>query len=1064
MKYFLLFILLISSSLSAQYPFQDFKVEHYDVQKGLSNDFVFNIHQSLEGFIWMNGYNGFSRFDGLHFENFSAKTNNLIKANNMTGTFAETADSSMWFCSASDGLIQYKHGELKSYMTEQPNLFYRGKTKSGGLIISLGGGSTGKYAVFDIKTKKYRVINRKQMLIERYFVFNSNDSTISKWIVDSNKLYIRDHKGNLNPVNFKTKRPIDLVYCLFMRDSKGRTWMTTADGLYYWDENQMNVYPGMESVRSEQPNPSFGMMVEDKEQGLWVSAGNGKLAYKPEESERFYEFPSTYLNFQTLHNITVDREGNIWIASDRGIFKIYRSKIRNYASQEGIENNRVSAVCQSGPNSFLVVNPYNRVYQLENNIIKPLLAENKFMAEKVGATAFHAFTDSKNNQWICCAGLIIKFTGNKQKYFSVKGNETVRYACEGNDGKVYFGVSFTGIGFINEKDEFQYLNFPGVDFSQYYISFIRQLKDGTWLVGTYRTGVYFISPSGKVTNDDLFSDANGIPVFSSHIDSTEPDAIWFSTGKGLIKYKNGKKWAIENNAKIPELSLFQILPDKSGKWWFPNNNGILYAEKKDIDLFVSNEKNSIKWGMLNEGDGMNNRQCVGARHSIVTKDGRLMILSIGGLVEINPEKITTNSIPPLLAVNKMSVDDSAYFQNESIHVSPGNHRYIFYYSVLSFTAPEKNQIQFRLVGYDTGWIRSSGDTKAFYTNLPPGKYQFEVLASNNDGVWAKSPATFTFMVEPFYYQTIWFRFLILLASLAVLYFFINWRTNATKQKNILLEKEVARQTAELRESLETLKSTQSQLIQSEKMASLGELTAGIAHEIQNPLNFVNNFSEVNAELIEEAQKEMNSGNQSSLAELLGDIKANSEKITFHGNRADAIVKSMLQHSRKTSAQKELTDINALCDEYLRLAYHGLRAKEKSFNAQFETDFDLSLPKVNVVSQDIGRVILNLINNAFYAVNERYKKEGKEGYVPQVRVSTRQVGDQIEITVTDNGGGIPPNIREKIFQPFFTTKPTGEGTGLGLSMSYDIITKGHGGKMEVVSKEGEGSSFILQIPM
>jgi signal transduction histidine kinase len=300
-------------------------------------------------------------------------------------------------------------------------------------------------------------------------------------------------------------------------------------------------------------------------------------------------------------------------------------------------------------------------------------------------------------------------------------------------------------------------------------------------------------------------------------------------------------------------------------------------------------------------------------------------------------------------------------------------------------------------------------------------------------------------------------FSILIGVIALL-LFRNVRQSRLANSSLIEQKE------KLQKTLDELKSTQSQLIQSEKMASLGELTAGIAHEIQNPLNFVNNFSEVNAELIEEAQREAGSGNQDTLNELLGDIKANSEKITFHGNRADAIVKSMLQHSRKTSAQKELTDINALCDEYLRLAYHGLRAKEKSFNAQFETDFDLSLPKVNVVSQDIGRVILNLINNAFYAVNERYKKEGKEGYVPQVKVSTRQVGDQIEITVTDNGGGIPPNIREKIFQPFFTTKPTGEGTGLGLSMSYDIITKGHGGKMEVVSKEGEGSSFILQIPM
>jgi signal transduction histidine kinase len=281
-----------------------------------------------------------------------------------------------------------------------------------------------------------------------------------------------------------------------------------------------------------------------------------------------------------------------------------------------------------------------------------------------------------------------------------------------------------------------------------------------------------------------------------------------------------------------------------------------------------------------------------------------------------------------------------------------------------------------------------------------------------------------------------------------------------KKSRILLQQ----QKNELEQSLRQLKTTQTQLVQAEKMASLGELTAGIAHEIQNPLNFVNNFAELNAELIDELATEANKGNLEEVKLLAKDIKENETKINHHGKRADAIVKNMLQHSRKTSGQKEFTDINALCDEYLRLAYHGLRAKEKSFNAQFETDFDLSLPKVNVVSQDIGRVILNLINNAFYAVNERYKKEGKEGYVPQVNVSTRQVGDQIEITVTDNGGGIPPNIREKIFQPFFTTKPTGEGTGLGLSMSYDIITKGHGGKMEVVSKEGEGSSFILQIPM
>ncbi len=288
-----------------------------------------------------------------------------------------------------------------------------------------------------------------------------------------------------------------------------------------------------------------------------------------------------------------------------------------------------------------------------------------------------------------------------------------------------------------------------------------------------------------------------------------------------------------------------------------------------------------------------------------------------------------------------------------------------------------------------------------------------------------------------------------------------------KQKE---ETEVQKKNAE--EALIELKATQAQLIQSEKMASLGELTAGIAHEIQNPLNFVNNFSEINNELIEEL-KSQKSNPDSYLEkndendEILNDIFQNNEKISFHGKRADAIVKGMLQHSRISSGQKELTDINALTDEYLRLAYHGLRAKDKSFNATLKTDFDEGIGNINIVSQDIGRAILNLITNAFYAVNERQKREGV-GYEPTVAISTVSIqpplgGRSVQVKVTDNGGGIPQKILDKIFQPFFTTKPTGQGTGLGLSLAYDII-KAHGGEIKVKTKEEEGSEFIIRLPI
>jgi signal transduction histidine kinase len=303
-------------------------------------------------------------------------------------------------------------------------------------------------------------------------------------------------------------------------------------------------------------------------------------------------------------------------------------------------------------------------------------------------------------------------------------------------------------------------------------------------------------------------------------------------------------------------------------------------------------------------------------------------------------------------------------------------------------------------------------------------------------------------------------FLIAGIGVLLLLAIIFYRNNRQKHKaKVKIEK-----------AYDDLKATQQQLIQSEKMASLGELTAGIAHEIQNPLNFVNNFSDVNKELVDELKTELATGNLQVATGIADDIKANEEKINHHGKRADAIVKGMLQHSRSSSGVKEPTDINELADEYLRLAYHGLRTKDSSFNAKANTDFDRSIEKIKVVPQDIGRVILNLINNAFYAVDEKRKQNSNarpddpvgRGYEPVVSISTIRNNGKVEIKVADNGKGIPQKVLDKIFQPFFTTKPTGQGTGLGLSLAYDIV-QAHRGELKVETKEGEGSVFIVQLP-
>ena len=287
------------------------------------------------------------------------------------------------------------------------------------------------------------------------------------------------------------------------------------------------------------------------------------------------------------------------------------------------------------------------------------------------------------------------------------------------------------------------------------------------------------------------------------------------------------------------------------------------------------------------------------------------------------------------------------------------------------------------------------------------------------------------------------------------------RQQALNQQ-IILEQEVKRQTADLTKTLQSLKSTQSQLIQSKKMASLGELTAGIAHEIQNPLNFVNNFSEVNKELLIEMKEEIDKGDLEEVKLIVNDVISNEEKISHHGKRADSIVKGMLQHSKASTGKKDLIDVNALVEECIRLSYHGIRAKDKKFNVAIATELDGSIDKISVVPQDISRVLINLLNNAFYAVDEK-KRQLNGMYEPAVTVYTKKLEGKVEIQVNDNGNGIPQNIVDKIFQPFFTTKPTGQGTGLGLSLSYDII-KAHGGEIKIESKEGEGSEFVIQLPL
>ena len=612
------------------------------------------------------------------------------------------------------------------------------------------------------------------------------------------------------------------------------------------------------------------------------------------------------------------------------------------------------------------------------------------------------------------------------KASNVLDDRTVNSLLFGKDGIIWIG---TNLGSLNRFDSKNGKFISYLDKKEGFSCIISLYEDShnrLW-AGTYLSGVFLVNKNSGFLKH--LTERDGLS--SNDIRGISEDKIgniWFSTSHGLSKL-NTYNDQITNYTSINGLPVIQttgIYKDSKGLFYVPFKNGV---------------------------------------------------------IPFDPDNIVGNKVPPEVVIESLKYQqagnnkDSILFTErlQQISLKHNENKVSFQYVALHFSNALLNQYACKLDGYDKEWIPAGALRMATYTNLSPGHYTFHVKASNSDGVWNEQGDQFSFTILPPWWLTWWAYGLYL-----IIFSIIGWRIHLFQQKRtIRIERDRTRdrelaQAKEIEKAYTDLKSTQSQLIQSEKMASLGELTAGIAHEIQNPLNFVNNFSDINTELIEELSVEIENGNFEEVKAIANSIGENEKKINHHGKRADAIVKGMLQHSRSNGGVKEPTDINALADEYLRLAYHGLRAKDKSFNATMITDFDKSIGNINVIPQDIGRVILNLITNAFYACNigkstkvetqhaaslQAPSSQTPPDYNPTVTVSTKNRGDRVEISIHDNGPGIPSHILDKIFQPFFTTKPTGQGTGLGLSMSYDIVMA-HGGELKVETEEDKGCEFII----
>jgi signal transduction histidine kinase/ligand-binding sensor domain-containing protein len=888
-------------------------------------------------------------------------------------------------------------------------------------------------------------------------------------------------------------------------DSKGRLWILTAGGLSLFNPitqtftnyaaGSFKNYPGTEY----HPLNEYAIK-EDKQGNLWCNSMAGLVCFNiiTKEFTQYTANPKsqTGLTENDVYNLMMDRSGILWFGiAQEGLqwmdtkhhrFKKYNNgseaahvfkggHVNSFAKANdgsiwlGTEHGLYRWLPQQDSFQFVKFDPYTN----ENTLVKRICCDSKELIW-FSTYNFSPYNDAAGHKGLYC----FNFVTGKLINYRYRQNDTtslisdaVSYIYEDHLGDIWIGTDGAGICRFNRHTQ-SFTRFPfrkhftnpdihgALDDGQ--VQCIYEDKEGTLWVGTNIGGLNrfdrqkgtFISYAGK------------LPGFRDVITINEDSKgkLWAGTAWG---------------------GLFELAKNRDSIKVFTEKDGLSYdgatatAEDSTGNIWI-NSPRSIS--ILNPENGQVHTiadisDLYMYIHAIVqTNTGDLLISTNDGFIALNPNDYALDTNAPIVNIEKIHLTEFVNNKpkDSAIMIDGANpykfkyneNRVGFQYVGLYYEDATGTQYAYKLDGYDKDWIQAGTQRSVTYTNLAPNTYIFHVKAANSDGVWSKD-VSIPFTITPPWWKTWWAYGLYVVVLVAAIWLFVAYRSRQLKQANRILEEKVTDRTTQLKQSLEDLKATQAQLIQSEKMASLGELTAGIAHEIQNPLNFVNNFSEVNRELIAEMKEEINKGNIDGIKLLTNDLDENEEKIILHGKRADSIVKGMLQHSRASSGQKELTDINKLADEYLRLSYHGMRAKDKSFNADFKIDFDENIGKTSVVPQDIGRVLLNLYNNAFYAVSKPSDSLKGAQYKPLVSVTTKKINSPsgfggIEIKVSDNGSGIPQTIVDKIFQPFFTTKPTGQGTGLGLSLAYDIV-KAHGGEIKVNTKEGEGSEFVIQLP-
>ena len=1095
------------------------------------NSLIVDMKQDKLGFFWLlTNTSGLQKFDGVKIQSFlnDPGNPNSISSGQVSSLIID-ADNIIWLGIHGSGLdrldpstntfTHFRHNPTDGFSLGNDTVNTILEDHSGNLWIGTNQGldlldrKTGTFTHYSNKNNDpdgnsypqvFKIYEDRNGILWIYGRSSAKDHISPGALNRFDPITIKFTPYFQDPAKANNGIPAKFIKDIY-EDSKNNFWIVTDAGLYAMDRNTgkcTRYYPDPfnSSTLSQSPVAKAAVsdimfVTEDSSGAFWVGMGEkGLNRYDPVTKTSmhfgvFYDFllvsasnkmdTATGLNIPFIINGVSSKDGLFWVLGLGGLSQLNYKKTT--FPFENISKAALSLYLEANGKILWIGTDKGLVRKDLATQKEKLLVFNPKDNKTRDKYIFSIAADEDGNLWLGTGTGLLKFDPVTKKYIQYKHDPKNPGSISGNNvfysffdhNKNLWAASDSGISRMDRATG-QFANYNtrqiGGDLRGFEVNRIAEDPEhNIWFTANY--GLYKLDiKSGKFRkyiDDDLRSicvDAEG--------------RVWTGGWLGLYAFNKTKdKFELFTNedSAVNISGVLAIIKDDQRNLWVSTTTAI----------FKINE-NRTKIKKYTEDNGVLLTQSLWNFSSFKAADGRLFIGNYFGYYSFYPDQFSDNNTAPPLIITSFKLGDKLIstnnsdllkipiWQTEEVKLNYNQNVFSFDFFSVDYITPGEKKYSYMLENHDNTWHEIGSEHRASFFNIPPGSYIFKVKAISGDGGSAEK--SIRIIISPPWWETWWFRILSAIAVLVVIFAIIKQRSRKLKAENLRLEQNVTERTAQLKKSLEELKSTQAQLIQSEKMASLGDLTAGIAHEIQNPLNFVNNFSEVNKEMLEELKAERSKPtadrDECLQNELINDVIANEVKINLHGKRADAIVKGMLAHSRSGSGQKEPTDINALCDEYLRLAYHGLKAKDKSFEASFHFEKDPTLPKINVVPQDIGRVLLNLINNAFQACTERTCTEqslGSLGAVngyganPMVTVTTLKRDHMVEIRVADNGPGIPDAIRDKIFQPFFTTKPTGQGTGLGLSLSYDIV-KAHSGEISVKTEGGKGSEFIIQLPI